>query len=467
MSEQLRWLWVATIAQLWLRTTLFGVAMTVFVRRMILWTTLGLPAAFAVGVGLHGWGKGLLMAAVLSLGGTSLFMLILLGIIGPAMWRVGAVILAGAPMLGPFLGAFLMWFPDLLWRLEAGPQLGEAQQAASRAGIDRTVLERERADFKDSVISGVTTTNADFVVSDPDVSKVRVEHGEIVGDRHGERVVVGTVDSAWAGEGIQYTDLQGNTVKLTDNAGFDSQGRSIVRPDGMTADEWQAQAETEIPVAPLPNTGRGPMGVSFTVLAVALLSFFAGDALDAYFGEQRDDESQDHAGLEGEERGLEAPVDDEPELEINVVDDEPEIEDQVADEPNTKPARSSRTQPSPKKTAPTAAPARAKPARSGPTPRAVYRARIGRRDHANSRGKSLSSARAMIRQDRANYHKFDVRDRDDATDPLFGDKSKRAWLGKLLKGKIDKKTARQIKDGTPLIEVEVWDDDVRVTIISP
>jgi hypothetical protein len=70
------------------------------------------------------------------------------------------------------------------------------------------------------------------------------------------------------------------------------------------------------------------------------------------------------------------------------------------------------------------------PAYSGET----YYARLSGADHFNSRGQRLKSAAAIIRQDRANYHRFNVRDDEDTGDSYFSSKSNRAALERMLNG---------------------------------
>lgn len=50
-----------------------------------------------------------------------------------------------------------------------------------------------------------------------------------------------------------------------------------------------------------------------------------------------------------------------------------------------------------------------------------YTARLSSEDHFNSDGSRLKSAADIIRQDRANYHKFKIRDAEDQGDSFFDD----------------------------------------------
>jgi hypothetical protein len=97
-----------------------------------------------------------------------------------------------------------------------------------------------------------------------------------------------------------------------------------------------------------------------------------------------------------------------------------------------------------------------------------YVARISERDHHASDGYALGSAAQMVRQDRANWHKFHRRDSDDQGDPWFRSDGSRADLQRMLErgGAMSNATRRAIVNGEPLIEVEVYPDSVRVSILE-
>ncbi|TIW26456.1 MAG: hypothetical protein E5V81_05950, partial [Mesorhizobium sp.] len=97
-----------------------------------------------------------------------------------------------------------------------------------------------------------------------------------------------------------------------------------------------------------------------------------------------------------------------------------------------------------------------------------YVARISDRDHRASDGYPLSSAAQMGRQDRANWHKFHRRDSDDQGDPWFRSDGSRADLQRMLErgGAMSSATRRAIVNGEPLIEVDVYSDSVRVSIVE-
>ena len=97
-----------------------------------------------------------------------------------------------------------------------------------------------------------------------------------------------------------------------------------------------------------------------------------------------------------------------------------------------------------------------------------YVARISDRDHQASDGYALDSAAQMVRQDRANWHKFHRRDADDQGDDCFSSNDERAYLERLLKrGRAMSSSARNdLVNGEPLIQVDVYSDSVHVSILE-
>jgi hypothetical protein len=98
-----------------------------------------------------------------------------------------------------------------------------------------------------------------------------------------------------------------------------------------------------------------------------------------------------------------------------------------------------------------------------------YQARLSSADHFNSSGERLTATAAIIRQDRANFHKFGIRDAEDESDRFFADQGNRALMERLLeRGRTTGEARRAIVNGTPLIRVELWrdrgDDFVTVTV---
>jgi hypothetical protein len=97
----------------------------------------------------------------------------------------------------------------------------------------------------------------------------------------------------------------------------------------------------------------------------------------------------------------------------------------------------------------------------------TYTARLSERDHYNSNGQRIRSAAAIIRQDRANFYVYGVRDGEDEPDPYFSSKSNRARLEEMLEnGRATPDAIDRIVNGTPLIRVEIYATGIEVTIIS-
>ena len=90
---------------------------------------------------------------------------------------------------------------------------------------------------------------------------------------------------------------------------------------------------------------------------------------------------------------------------------------------------------------------------------AVYSARLSRQDHYASDGVPLESPAAVIRQDRANFHKFHRSDPEDEGDSFFDNAEHRALLERALeRGHTPRPAYRTIMGGTPLITVTVYRD---------
>lgn len=97
-----------------------------------------------------------------------------------------------------------------------------------------------------------------------------------------------------------------------------------------------------------------------------------------------------------------------------------------------------------------------------------YVARISSSDHFASDGYRLDTAAQMVRQDRANFHKFGIRDPEDDSDPWFRSTSSRARFEAMLNksSAMSGATRSAIANGEPLVEVEVYSSSVRVRIIG-
>jgi hypothetical protein len=96
-----------------------------------------------------------------------------------------------------------------------------------------------------------------------------------------------------------------------------------------------------------------------------------------------------------------------------------------------------------------------------------YVARLSARDHFNSNGQRLASAAAIIRQDRANFYVYGIRDPEDQPDSFFQSKANRALLETLLEhGRSSPGAIERVVNGTPLVRVDVYRNFVSVTILS-
>lgn len=94
-----------------------------------------------------------------------------------------------------------------------------------------------------------------------------------------------------------------------------------------------------------------------------------------------------------------------------------------------------------------------------------YCAQLSARDHFNSNGQRLTTAAAIIRQDRANYHKFGKRDPGDQSDSFFRVAANRARLEALIaEGESEPSALRRVVNGEPRICVEVYEDFVNVSV---
>jgi hypothetical protein len=96
-----------------------------------------------------------------------------------------------------------------------------------------------------------------------------------------------------------------------------------------------------------------------------------------------------------------------------------------------------------------------------------YVARLSARDHFNSNGQRLTSAAAIIRQDRANFYVYGIRDPEDESDSFFQSKENRALLENLLeRGRTTPGAIARVVNGTPLIRVDVYQNFITVTVMS-
>ncbi|MCZ8271567.1 MAG: hypothetical protein O9306_13625 [Beijerinckiaceae bacterium] len=90
-----------------------------------------------------------------------------------------------------------------------------------------------------------------------------------------------------------------------------------------------------------------------------------------------------------------------------------------------------------------------------------YSARLSSQDHFNSNGERLDSVAAIIRQDRYYFHVQGAGDAEDEDDCFFGSKSNRELLERMVsRGRIDAAARRAIVNGTPMIRVRIYRDNI-------
>jgi hypothetical protein len=86
-----------------------------------------------------------------------------------------------------------------------------------------------------------------------------------------------------------------------------------------------------------------------------------------------------------------------------------------------------------------------------------YTAEIGRADLFNSEGQRLTAPWQVLRQDRANYHRFGISQAGDQWDPLFADANNRAAMEQMvMNGYMDPQAARDIMAGGATVIVTIY-----------
>lgn len=94
-----------------------------------------------------------------------------------------------------------------------------------------------------------------------------------------------------------------------------------------------------------------------------------------------------------------------------------------------------------------------------------YCTTITENDKSASDGYRLGDAASILRQDRANYHKFGFRDRGDQGDRTFGSADARARIPAMLDGgNNDPSVLRQIVAGTPRVCVWIFPSHIYVYV---
>lgn len=88
---------------------------------------------------------------------------------------------------------------------------------------------------------------------------------------------------------------------------------------------------------------------------------------------------------------------------------------------------------------------------------AQYVAYIGQADLFNSSGARLSAPWQVLRQDRANYHRFGIAQPGDEWDPFFDDAADRAMMEEMLaEGYISSQAAADIMSGGATVIVRIF-----------
>ena len=100
-----------------------------------------------------------------------------------------------------------------------------------------------------------------------------------------------------------------------------------------------------------------------------------------------------------------------------------------------------------------------------------YVAFLSEADHFNSNGQRLTSAAAIIRQDRANFHRFGRGDPGDEGDRFFASIDNRAAMERMLeRGRTTPGAISTIVNRTPRIRVDIYRDAdghfIRVTVLD-
>ena len=107
----------------------------------------------------------------------------------------------------------------------------------------------------------------------------------------------------------------------------------------------------------------------------------------------------------------------------------------------------------------------AAPVAAQPGAIASYTARLSSRDHFNSNGQRIRTVAGILRQDRANVHRFGRVDDEDESDPYFASAANRAALENLiLRGHVSRAAANAIVNQEPLVRVTIYRGYVDVTV---
>lgn len=87
----------------------------------------------------------------------------------------------------------------------------------------------------------------------------------------------------------------------------------------------------------------------------------------------------------------------------------------------------------------------------------AYTAFISNNDLYNSRGARLTQPWQVLRQDRANYHRFGIRQPGDEWDPFFGSMENRAAMERMImNGSIDPVARQNLLQGGATVFVRIY-----------
>lgn len=100
----------------------------------------------------------------------------------------------------------------------------------------------------------------------------------------------------------------------------------------------------------------------------------------------------------------------------------------------------------------------------------AYVAYIGQQDLYNSRGARLTEPWQVLRQDRANYHRFGISQPGDEWDPFFGNIDNRAAMERwIMSGYIENNARNILLQGGATVFVRIygsngWGQRIEVTV---
>lgn len=96
-----------------------------------------------------------------------------------------------------------------------------------------------------------------------------------------------------------------------------------------------------------------------------------------------------------------------------------------------------------------------------------YTAYIGEDDLYNSNGARLREPWQILRQDRANYHRFGIRQRGDEGDPFFSSADNRAAMEQMvMRGSITREARRLLVQGGATVYVDIYGRGGRGTSVE-